>query len=70
MFAGDESAFDQIYRLYHGPVFRFAVQMTGSHATSEEILQGGGWHRASHSLRLLNESKLSLILTPREAFQR
>ncbi len=39
MFAGDESAFDQIYRLYHGPVFRFAVQMTGSHATSEEILQ-------------------------------
>ena len=39
MLAGDEAAFDQIYRLFHGPVFRFAVQMTGSRANSEEILQ-------------------------------
>ena len=39
MLTGDESAFDRIYRIYHGPVFRFAVKMTGSHATSEEILQ-------------------------------
>jgi len=37
--AGDEGAFTALYRLRHPPVYRFALQMTGSVPIAEDITQ-------------------------------
>jgi RNA polymerase sigma-70 factor, ECF subfamily len=36
---GDERAFAELYRRHQGPLFRFAVRMTGSSWAAEEIVQ-------------------------------
>ena len=39
MIAGDEQAFASIYRRLQGPLYRFALQMTGSASLAEEVVQ-------------------------------
>jgi RNA polymerase sigma-70 factor, ECF subfamily len=39
MLAGDETAFTELYRARHAPVYRFALQMTGSVVTAEDVTQ-------------------------------
>jgi RNA polymerase sigma-70 factor, ECF subfamily len=39
MIAGDEQAFVKIYRRMQGPLYRFALQMTGNAGLAEEIVQ-------------------------------
>jgi len=39
MRAGDEQAFTSLYRRHQGPVFRFALQMSGSAEVAEEVTQ-------------------------------
>jgi RNA polymerase sigma-70 factor, ECF subfamily len=39
MIAGDEQAFAGLYRRWQGPLFRFALQMTGNSGLAEEIVQ-------------------------------
>ena len=39
MLAGDENAFTALYRARHAPVYRFALQMTGSVAIAEDVTQ-------------------------------
>jgi RNA polymerase sigma-70 factor (ECF subfamily) len=39
MIAGDEDAFGSLYRRRQGGLFRFALQMTGSEATAEDVTQ-------------------------------
>jgi RNA polymerase sigma-70 factor (ECF subfamily) len=39
MIAGDEDAFASLYRRRQGGLFRFALQMTGSEATAEDVTQ-------------------------------
>ncbi len=41
MIAGDEQAFVAIYRRLQGPLYRFALQMTGSASLAEEVVQEG-----------------------------
>jgi RNA polymerase sigma-70 factor (ECF subfamily) len=36
---GDEEAFVTLYRRRHGPVYRFALRMTGSSSSAEEVTQ-------------------------------
>lgn len=36
---GDEGAFDALYRRYHAGIFRYALHMTGSRATAEDVTQ-------------------------------
>ena len=37
--AGDEAAFEQLYRLYSGQVFSIAMRLTGSQTDAEEVTQ-------------------------------
>jgi RNA polymerase sigma-70 factor, ECF subfamily len=37
--AGDEDAFLTLYRRWQGPVFRFALQMSGSRAVADDVTQ-------------------------------
>jgi RNA polymerase sigma-70 factor, ECF subfamily len=37
--SGDEGAFTALYRLRHAPVYRFALQMTGSVVIAEDVTQ-------------------------------
>ena len=37
--AGDEEAFIHLYRERHGPVYRFALQMSGSRSVAEDVTQ-------------------------------
>ena len=37
--AGDESAFTALYRRHQGPVYRFALQMSGSEVIAEDVTQ-------------------------------
>ena len=37
--AGDETAFEQLYRLYSGQVFSIAMRVTGSEPEAEEVTQ-------------------------------
>jgi RNA polymerase sigma-70 factor, ECF subfamily len=37
--AGDEAAFVELYRRRHGPLYRFALHMSGSAAVAEEVTQ-------------------------------
>ncbi|MBI4876916.1 MAG: RNA polymerase sigma factor [Acidobacteria bacterium] len=37
--AGNESAFAALYRRFQGPVFRFALRMSGSESVAEEVTQ-------------------------------
>lgn len=37
--SGDENAFTALYRLRHPPVYRFALQMTGSVVIAEDVTQ-------------------------------
>ncbi len=39
MIQGDESAFDELYRLYSGKMYRMACFITGNRSDSEDILQ-------------------------------
>ena len=39
MLAGDESAFTALYRRRQGAVYRFALQMSGSEALAEDVVQ-------------------------------
>ena len=39
MRAGDELAFITLYRKLHGPIYRFALQMTGGTALAEDVTQ-------------------------------
>jgi RNA polymerase sigma-70 factor, ECF subfamily len=39
MIAGDEEAFIALYRRLQGPLYRFALQMTGNASLAEEIVQ-------------------------------
>lgn len=39
MLAGDGSAFTALYRARHAPVYRFALQMTGSVVIAEDVTQ-------------------------------
>lgn len=39
MIQGDESAFDELYRIYSGKMYRMACFMTGNRSESEDILQ-------------------------------
>src|SRR5258707_11357418 len=36
---GNETAFAALYERYHGPVYRFALHMSGNTATAEEVTQ-------------------------------
>ena len=36
---GDEEAFTALYRRRHGPIFRFALHMSGSLQVAEEVTQ-------------------------------
>ena len=36
---GDEDALGALYRLHQGPIFRFALHVTGSAALAEDIVQ-------------------------------
>jgi RNA polymerase sigma-70 factor (ECF subfamily) len=37
--AGDEGAFTELYRRWQGPIFRFALHMSGSAAMAEDVTQ-------------------------------
>src|SRR5208337_2575777 len=37
--SGDEGAFTELYRRHQGPLFRFALRMTGNTWAAEEIVQ-------------------------------
>lgn len=37
--AGDESAFAKLYRRHQGPVYRFALQMSGSESVADDVTQ-------------------------------
>lgn len=37
--AGDEAAFEELYRLYSGQVFSIAIRLTGSQVEAEEVTQ-------------------------------
>lgn len=37
--AGDEEAFRALYRRHHGPLYRFALHMTGRNEAAEEVVQ-------------------------------
>jgi RNA polymerase sigma-70 factor (ECF subfamily) len=37
--AGDENAFTTLYRRHQGPVYRFALQMSGSEVIAEDVTQ-------------------------------
>ena len=59
MLAGDEEAFAALYRRRQGGVYRFALQMSGSEALAEDVVQetfmvlirdGGGFDAARGSL--------------------
>jgi len=39
MLAGDEAAFTMLYRRHQGPVFRFALHMSGSASVAEDTVQ-------------------------------
>jgi RNA polymerase sigma factor (sigma-70 family) len=39
MIAGDEAAFTQLYNRRQGPVYRFALHMSGSQAIAEDVTQ-------------------------------
>jgi RNA polymerase sigma-70 factor, ECF subfamily len=39
MIAGDEQAFTALYRRWQGPLYRFALQMTGTPQVAEEVIQ-------------------------------
>jgi len=39
MLEGDEAAFTALYRRRHGEIYRFALQMSGSAATAEDVTQ-------------------------------
>jgi RNA polymerase sigma-70 factor, ECF subfamily len=39
MLAGDDGAFTALYRARHAPVYRFALQMTGSVVVAEDVTQ-------------------------------
>lgn len=39
MFAGDEEALTLLYRRRHRPIYRFALQMSGSPAVAEDVTQ-------------------------------
>ena len=39
MSAGDENAFVTLYRRRHGGIYRFALQMSGSEAIAEDVVQ-------------------------------
>ncbi len=39
MFSGDEEAFTALYRRRQGPVYRFALQMTGNVVIAEDVTQ-------------------------------
>src|ERR1700678_2743814 len=39
MYSGNEDAFTTLYRRRQGPVYRFALQMTGSAAIAEDVTQ-------------------------------
>lgn len=39
MIAGDERAFSELYGRWQGPLYRFALQMTGNVGLAEEIVQ-------------------------------
>ena len=39
MLSGDEAAFTTLYRRRQGPVYRFALQMTGSIVVAEDVTQ-------------------------------
>jgi RNA polymerase sigma-70 factor (ECF subfamily) len=39
MLDGDEEAFAELYRRRQGPVYRFALHMTGRAATAEDVMQ-------------------------------
>ena len=39
MLSGDEEAFTSLYRRRQGPVFRFALQMTGNVLIAEDVTQ-------------------------------
>jgi RNA polymerase sigma-70 factor, ECF subfamily len=39
MAAGDEAGFHAIYRRCHGPIYRFALHMTGSSSIAEDVTQ-------------------------------
>ncbi len=39
MLSGDEEAFTALYRQRQGPVYRFALQMTGSAAIADDVTQ-------------------------------
>lgn len=39
MSGGDEQAFTTLYRAYQGPVYRFALQMSGKAEVAEEVTQ-------------------------------
>ncbi len=36
---GDEAAFQALYERYQGPIYRFALHMSGNKATAEEVTQ-------------------------------
>lgn len=36
---GDEAAFRALYERYQGPIYRFALHMSGNNATAEEVTQ-------------------------------
>src|SRR5947209_13505397 len=36
---GNEAAFSAFYRRYQGPLYRFALHMSGNNATAEEVTQ-------------------------------
>ena len=37
--SGDEAAFGELYRRHHRPVYQFALHVTGSTATAEDVMQ-------------------------------
>jgi RNA polymerase sigma-70 factor (ECF subfamily) len=36
---GNETAFSALYKRYQGPIYRFALHMSGNNATAEEVTQ-------------------------------
>jgi RNA polymerase sigma-70 factor, ECF subfamily len=36
---GNETAFTTLYERYQGPIYRFALHMSGNTATAEEVTQ-------------------------------
>jgi RNA polymerase sigma-70 factor (ECF subfamily) len=41
---GDEAAFRELYVRYQGPIYRFALHMSGNSATAEEVTQEAFMH--------------------------